>query len=1061
MQTAFPGGPSMAGIGAGYGQSTYPAIAGVQLDNASQLSYPNAFNNNTTSRFQMAANSIWKMSVLDDSEWLTTRILPKRKVDGTSVMFQETRMHPTLMEPNPEWSQAKLVSLSRRQKITRLNRWGLQLEIEINMAQDPYGQQAFALYIETIQRAFEDTLAVDVIAELFNANIDSDRKMLKMNIYRDRSAWDAMQTEILYYHALQKLTNPLESIDAKISEEMGLLRGKFNTIILPSQARAYIKTAKNQYLDYKLAGPAGPALARSDIHENARAGAYPGIGESIEIYSIKRTHALSELTSGKDIMSMERTIGEYYVMQSSMEWDDARWTPECQAIKIYDEERGDYKLLRMDEIVRHSKTFDENTGDVIPLAKLDFNYDVNKDKIEGENVMDMFTNQVTGNAVKRFGEIDAKFLSAAERVRWARGFVKRDGSQAGKSLQTTYTEMINTLEMLSVAGTGAPVNYLSEKVITDGLATLTAALARCFPSAIYLSPAASPPTSSVSSAAGAFLYNVVIPHYLPAFKTTGGSEAGVNSQAGLLLLDQIFNDTATAVAAIDAAVKEADANRQALMYSEVMKRINTAIHIYALRSVQPGVSVVPDYANVDAVKDAADKAFKGSDAMVKKVETKAWDLVKNFKVGDWTGVGADKVVVVKDEFFSPQQLREVYARWTDKNLPGKIPADPDFPLVPITRAKLAAYVGSTEFARNVNIASAYHPTTPHVMSLIGQHVQSVREAEEHGHTEHMEQHAYIAAHGSSHLHSLIETARQASISAGMTPWLMAPGGTEQDLEILTGSAWTKMHKQVHDLSTPLERIIVSLFNQSSVTMDTLLRWNVCGLPMPFAALVMRPDITHITASAIAVWRGEETGYTAVGQPLWTYAMNMGSQSQGGHFSVYSRAIITAPQNVYVVPNIMITGYVRGNSCDWIKPESRRNGQKPGSRESLYAVLIPVISCQNDIRPVISTTGRILDVPYFNEAGVMEEDPFPQHLRFVKTHGTYDDNVTNVSDENGIIPANVVCLPGQYLVQGEKGFTEMKAGMGHLGDTNGPNAKQVRSSALLSYEKDTGAINRYV
>lgn len=1060
MQTAFPQGfgssVAQAGVGAGFGTGTYPNIPGVALHQASQLSYPNAFNNNTTSRFQMAANSIWKMSVLDDSEWLTSRILPKRKVDGTAVMFQETRMHPTLMEPNPEWSQAKLVSLSRRQKITRLNRWGLQLEIEINMAEDPYGQQAFAIYVETIQRAFEDTLAVDVIAELFNCNLDADRKMLQQNIYRGKSAWDAMQTEILYYHALQKLKNPLEMIDAKISEEMGYLRGKFNTIILPSQARAYVKTAKNQYLDYKLAGPAGPALARSDIHENARAGAYPGLGESIEVYSIKRTHAMSELTGGNDIMSTERTIGEYYVMQSSLEWDDARWTPECQAIKIYDEERGDYKLLRMDEVIAGSQTFGSD-GKVRDLGSLPGAYN----RLDDNSIDDMFTNQVSKKPVKIFAEIHGKYLSAEERVRWARGFIKRESGHGADSLKDLHAKLVSVLAKEAISP--GPQNYLTNA--KDIIGQIIGNLVRCFPTAIYLSPSASP-IGATASAEAAFLYNVMLPEYIPAFEVdvSGRNVAGSVAASASLLFAQIFKDATEAQKAADSI----DANKAtpANLASDIA-RVRRAVKIYSLFTVKPEDVQKPtwDEAQDDVFLTTQTANFNkvnGNLVTAQKVEAKANLIVARID-SKWDSSNANKYTPKKDFFYSPAALEKVYNEWAldETRIPGVIPANPYFPAVPVTFDVLKDYVTGKQHYRSPNIGHAYSPATPHILSLISAHVQSLKEAEDYGHSEHLESHAHIAAHGSSVLHEMIARAKQASIGAGMTPVLMAPAASAEELEILTSHSTTEMDKQIASLATPLERIVASLFNQSEVSLETLHRFSVCGLPIPFAALVFRPDITHITASAIAVWRGEETGYTAVGKPLWTYAMNMGSQSQGGHFSVYSRAIVTAPQNVYVVPSIMITGYVRGNSCAWIDRERRQRGEIPSARESLYAVLIPPVSCSRDIRPVISISGRISDVPYFQEAGVMAEDPFPQALRFVKTFGTYEDNIVNANDDNGIMPANLVCLPGQCLLQTDKGFTEMRPGMGHLGDTNGPNAKQVRSSALLSYEKDTGAINRYV
>lgn len=1032
MDRALTHVPAIQGaIRDNYGATQYPSIAGVELNNASQLSYPNAFNNVTTERFQMAANTVWKMSVLDDSEFLTTQILPKRKVDQLAMTFEVTRMLPTLMEPNPEWGQAKLVSLSRLQRVARLDRWGLQLEIEINMAMDPYGQKAFAIYIETIQRAFEDTLAVQVLVELLNAHHDEQRKVLRDNRFRGRPPFAAMQSEILYYQALQKLKRPLEKIDAKISEDMAAIGGRFNTLILPSQARAYVKTNKDEYLTYSKAGPAGPALSRSDIHANETKSDYPGFGSSLQIYSVKRSHAMNELTGGRDIMTSNSTIGEFYIIQSCREWDDEKWHSQDEAVKIYDEERGNYKTISLNDVVKHSRVFDAS-GNLVRVDSLPYQgpaeYPVN-----GTGVDDIFSDD-DGTPVHVFGQIRPKYLTATDRVKWARGFLKRKVVDEQK-----LNDLFSKLQSLS--GGKGPVNYAGNTDVDTLLkGDLISNLTRCFQTSPYLNANAAPRGYNTKEAA--FLFNVILPHYLPSFGTNGASTAEVQGSALKQLYDQLFSGPVA---------------------NATDDQVYAAATLYALRQVatdkakyaaQTQAAIVPD--NVANLA----REFKGDRALFEKVRAKALEVYNKNK-----SVASSDKVQPEAKYFSPEQAKAVYDEWKTNNTPpASIPGNPDFPGVPATFDDLEKYFGdnaSPSVFQHHHLASAYHHTTPYITSLVQSHAHSLQRAEEQRYTEDAEAHEFIAAKGSSFLKSLLDTAQQ--IGSPLHPSRYgSTGAASPELAALTSDEFTTLMGEIHQIATPAERVIAMLFNTSRVHMSTLNRFAQCGLPLPFAGLLLRPYITHTTAHMIACWRGEELGFTAVAMPRWTTGMDPGAQSQKGHFTMYSKAMVTAPHLVYLVPNAMIVGYIGGNSCDWIDPEKERM-YASSSTESLYATLIPITSCEHDIKPLISLSGQTSHLQVFNELGCQEEPPFPQATRFVKTFGTYEMyQNSGMAEENGANPRNMICVEGQYLKRGPTGsFDQMVSGQSGLGDTNGPNAKQVRLGGLTSYDDGKrSALNNY-
>lgn len=89
-----------------------------------------------------------------------------------------------------------------------------------------------------------------------------------------------------------------------------------------------------------------------------------------------------------------------------------------------------------------------------------------------------------------------------------------------------------------------------------------------------------------------------------------------------------------------------------------------------------------------------------------------------------------------------------------------------------------------------------------------------------------------------------------------------------------------------------------------------------GVWIPFCIVIARPFIEHLMMSAIMTVSGRDTGATLFGPADMQISANTSVKTIEGHYTCHTKSVITKPQNVYVMRDIMCTGYVAGGNCQF-------------------------------------------------------------------------------------------------------------------------------------------------
>lgn len=168
-----------------------------------------------------------------------------------------------------------------------------------------------------------------------------------------------------------------------------------------------------------------------------------------------------------------------------------------------------------------------------------------------------------------------------------------------------------------------------------------------------------------------------------------------------------------------------------------------------------------------------------------------------------------------------------------------------------------------------------------------------------------------------------------------------------------------------------------------------------GIWCPVEIVIARPFIEHLMMSAIITVAGRDTGATLFGPADMQISANTSVKTIEGHYTCHTKSVITKPQNVYVMRDVMCSGYVAGGNTRFFGQPAGGTFSVPATPNQVTDALDKRLSFQNDAEgeydsmlafgchygdgakrdQVISITDRLL--PWeVTRAGAAQKDYFP-------------------------------------------------------------------------------------
>jgi len=235
-------------------------------------------------------------------------------------------------------------------------------------------------------------------------------------------------------------------------------------------------------------------------------------------------------------------------------------------------------------------------------------------------------------------------------------------------------------------------------------------------------------------------------------------------------------------------------------------------------------------------------------------------------------------------------------------------------------------------------------------------------------------------------------------------------------------------------------------------------------------------------SAVIAVAGRDTGATLFGPADMQISANTSVKTIEGHYTCHTKSVITKPQNVMVLRDIMCSGYVAGgntrffgekaagengvwNENDIVDAITRRlsfSDDASGDYESMLAFAVPIDS-GNKRDQVMSISSRLL--PWEVTTG-QQHDYFPGgnkygHFEYYKgayklDHVHFGEDIRAAENmefiSNGSVN-NSLCFVGPHRVYSawSSTFFELMPGQGHFGPDAIPGDARWRRGESVSLD----------
>lgn len=252
----------------------------------------------------------------------------------------------------------------------------------------------------------------------------------------------------------------------------------------------------------------------------------------------------------------------------------------------------------------------------------------------------------------------------------------------------------------------------------------------------------------------------------------------------------------------------------------------------------------------------------------------------------------------------------------------------------------------------------------------------------------------------------------------------------------------------------VKRSIQIMFLGSLIHIDSLEAMITYDVTVPVNILLVRPFMGYNMHSAILMKGGGDTGNTYVGHHDFQLGDDPRVKMHFGHYTFYSKAIVTDPRNIIIVENVASNKYLGGNGTEFLSREEITNlistGMPNANRErgSLIALMVPYeeVKIPNPID--IRGTGVVRDQKHYSSSHY-----YNTHLSLNSIENPDQHEVDVFSAQQ--TTTNTVCFQGHQQSWLNGGFNHVTENTGHWGPNVYNGCGKVRDGEQV--ELDTSRI----
>lgn len=265
-----------------------------------------------------------------------------------------------------------------------------------------------------------------------------------------------------------------------------------------------------------------------------------------------------------------------------------------------------------------------------------------------------------------------------------------------------------------------------------------------------------------------------------------------------------------------------------------------------------------------------------------------------------------------------------------------------------------------------------------------------------------------------------------------------------------------------ECSNPLLRMVGLTYFCTPISRKAVMAMVGHDIPVPIGFLFVRPHMAFEVMDAVKMQAGRETGMTLVQRGLAMSGDDATTQFNRLTYNNRSAAVVHRPMNVFILRSIMVSGYVGGMDCTFIDP---RNYNATAIDVRAGSIIVLPIPYTEYVRSPFSLTG-------FWNVGEADENETEIEQNLSYTTAAWANALWGWNDARKAVNAeiydpftprsnaNAIIYQGQtlYMNSHTKQFDLIDYGKGHLGDRVYPGCMHVYKGELTEF--DLSVVRRY-
>lgn len=219
----------------------------------------------------------------------------------------------------------------------------------------------------------------------------------------------------------------------------------------------------------------------------------------------------------------------------------------------------------------------------------------------------------------------------------------------------------------------------------------------------------------------------------------------------------------------------------------------------------------------------------------------------------------------------------------------------------------------------------------------------------------------------------------------------------------------------------------------------------------YSVVIARPFIEHLMMSAVMAVAGRDTGATLFGPADMQISANTSVKTIEGHYTCHTKSVITKPQNVLVLRDIMCNGYVAGGntkffeSSDEIADRLAMGDDTNGDYPSMIAFVVKNDEMEQQRDQVISISPRLLPWETDKNGAAGPKSYFPggpdAYKEYEPIYGLnqihFGEDIRAAENQEFIAQGsvnNALCFIGPHRIYSpwSQTFYALTPGQGHFG-----------------------------